>query len=561
MRIQFLLTILAVFFSAIIFAQQKRVTGTVTNQKTNKPLEGVSIQSQNKSAVTDANGKFSIDAVSGETITLSFVGMKPANVRITNNTSNISVPMEEQAGDLEAVVVTGYKSERKKDLTGAVSVVNMNDVKNIPAGNPMLSLQGRVPGVYIEADGSPNGGNRRVLIRGLNTLGNTNPLYIIDGVPTNRPEVFRNLNPNSIASVQVLKDASAASIYGSRASNGVIIVTTKEGKPRAGQEKVSIQFNSSLSYLTEKPWRENVLNAEERGRAFWQASVNDKTDPSIHKAIYTYDWNGDYTNPVLNKVNIQPFVGGDPNVPVGNTDWQEETWDRALISSQDLTVSAGTSKSSLLINMGYYKNTGMLKYTNFERLTTRLNAYTTFLDGKIKIGQNLQLARTSETLTANDLGGAPTTGLSVALAPTIPVFTKDGQYAGPVGAGYSDRNNPVHMQYINRWDKNNEFSVFGNVYAEISPVKNLLFRTSFGADYSNTLAKNIERAFQEGFLGRNVNSLSVQDGKNLSMTFTNTLSYQFERGKHRVNGLAGVESFQQDRSGFGAFQRRLCIGG
>lgn len=559
MRTQFLLTIVAVFLSAIIYAQQRRVTGTVTNQKTNKPLEGVSVQSQSKSAVTDANGQFSIEAAIGETITFSFVGMKPANVRITNNTNNISLTMEEQAGDLEAVVVTGYKTERKKDLTGAVSIVNMNDVKNIPAGNPMLSLQGRVPGVYIEADGSPNGGNRRVLIRGLNTLGNTNPLYIIDGVPTNRPEVFRNLNPNSIASVQVLKDASAASIYGSRASNGVIIVTTKEGKPRAGQENVSIQFNSSLSYLTEKPWRQPVLNAEERGRVLWQASVNDKTDPSIHKAIYTYDWNGDFNNPVLNKVNIQPFVGGDPNVPVGNTDWQEATWDPALISTQDLTVSAGTSRSSLLINMGYYKNTGMLKYTNFERLTSRLNAYTTFLDGKIKIGQNLQLARTSETLAANDLGGAPTPGLSVTLAPTIPVFTKDGQYAGPVGAGYSDRNNPVHMQYINRWDRNNEFSVFGNVYAEISPIKNLLFRSSFGADYSNTLVKNIEPAFQEGFLGRSVNSLSLQDGKNLSLTLTNTLSYQLERGKHRLNGLAGVESFQQDRTGFGAYREGFAL--
>jgi TonB-linked SusC/RagA family outer membrane protein len=301
------------------------------------------------------------------------------------------------------------------------------------------------------------------------------------------------------------------------------------------------------------------LNAEERGRVLWQASVNDKTDPIIHKAIYAYDWNGDYTNPILNKVIIQPFVGGDPNVPVGNTDWQEETWDPALICTQDLTVSAGTSRSSLLINMGYYKNTGMLKYTNFERLTSRLNAFTTFFNGKVKIGQNLQMARTSETLTANDLGGAPTPGLSVNLAPTIPVYTIKGDYAGPVGAGYSDRNNPVHMQYINRWDKNNEFSVFGNVYAEISPLKNLLFRTSFGADYSNTLAKNIEPAFQEGFLGRSVNSLSLQDGKNLSMTFTNTLSYQIERGKHRVNALAGVESFQQDRTGFGAFREGFAL--
>lgn len=556
---QLLILLLSSFISILVFAQQKTVSGTVMSLANKTPLGGVTVQSGNRSVVTDANGRFSIPAASGGTLTFSYVGMLPVKLSVNDDTKNVKIDMEPQANDLEQVVVTGYKSEKKKDLTGAVSIVNMSDIKNIPAGNPMLALQGRVPGVYIEADGSPNGGNRRVLIRGLNTLGNTNPLYIIDGVPTNRPEVFRNLNPNSIASIQVLKDASAASIYGSRASNGVIIVTTKQGRPKAGQENVSIQFNSSLSYLTEKPWREPVLNATERGRVLWQASVNDRTDPSIHKAIYTYDWNGDYDNPVLNQVNIQPFVGGDPNVPVGNTDWQAETWKPALISSQDLTISAGTSKSSLLINMGYYKNTGTLKYTNYERLTSRLNAYTTFMDGKVKIGQNLALARTTETLAATDLGGAPTPGLSINLAPTIPVFTKDGQYAGPVGAGYSDRNNPVHMQYINRWDNNNEFSAFGNVYAEISPVKNVLFRSSFGADYANARAKNIEPAFQEGFLGRSVNSLSLQDGRSLSMTFTNTLSYQYEHGKHRVNGLAGIESFQQDRSSFGAFRENFAL--
>jgi len=553
-----ILTIITVFIAAVSFAQQKIITGTVSS-KTKEPLQGVSVQGGNKTVTTDANGKFSIEASVGETIQLSFVGMNPLNFAVTNSTQDVNLIMEEGASTLEQIVVTGYKSERKKDLTGAVSVVNMNDVKNIPAGNPMLSLQGRVPGVYIEADGSPNGGNRRVLIRGLNTLGNTNPLYIIDGVPTTRPEVFRNLNPNSIASVQVLKDASAASIYGSRASNGVIIVTTKEGKPKAGQEKVSIQLNSSFSMLTEKPWREKVLNAEERGRVFWQASVNDKTDPAIHSAIYKFDWNGDYSNPVLNKVNIQPFVGGDSLEPVGNTDWQEASWDRAFISSNDLTISAGTGKSSMLINMGYYKNTGMLVYTNFERLNTRINSYTTLFDGKLKIGENLNMSRSTQTLAANDLGGAGVPYLTVTLAPTIPVFRTDGKYAGPVGAGYSDRNNPVHMQYINRWDKSNEFIAFGNVFAEITPVKNLLFRTSFGVDYSSALTKNIEPAFQEGFLGRSVNSLSLQQGNSTSLTFTNTLNYQFEKGKHRTNILAGVESFQQDFSDFGAFRENFAL--
>ncbi|HZG26544.1 MAG TPA: SusC/RagA family TonB-linked outer membrane protein, partial [Chitinophagaceae bacterium] len=425
------------------------------------------------------------------------------------------------------------------------------------AGNPMRTLQGRVPGLYVEATGQPNGGNSRVLIRGLNTLGDPNPLYIIDGVPTKDAQVFASINASSIASVQVLKDASAASIYGARASNGVIIVTTKEGRGRAGQEKVSIELNSNVSVQTEKPWREKVLNAEDRGRALWRASVNDRTNPN--SAIYTFDWNNDYTKPVLNKVNIVPFVGGDPLQPVGNTNWQDELYEPAIINQQDLTISAGTGKSSLLINLAYFKNTGMMKYTNFDRYSTRINAYTTLFDGKLKIGENIQLARSSETLAATDLGDAPTTDLAVTLAPTIPVFRTDGTYAGPIGAGYSDRNNPVHMQYINRWDKNNRVNIFGNVFAEITPVKHLVLRTSLGGDYSNTLFKNIQPAFVEGFLSRTVNSLSLQQGNDLTLTWTNTANYQLEPGQHRINLLAGSEAIRQDFQGFGALREGFTV--
>ena len=189
----------------------------------------------------------------------------------------------------------------------------------------MLALQGQVPGLYIQTDGSPtgaNGGEPTILIRGKTTLNNSDPLYIIDGIPTTRYEEFANLNPGSIASIQVLKDASAASIYGSRASNGVIIVTTKDGS--SSSDRVRIQFNTSLTRQTEKPWQENVATSEQRGKALWRAAVNDSTDPNnLVSKIYTYDWNGDYNNPVLNKVNIAPFVGGDSSEPVGNTNWQD----------------------------------------------------------------------------------------------------------------------------------------------------------------------------------------------------------------------------------------------
>lgn len=536
--------------SVSVWAQQ-RVTGHVLRSTTREPLSGVTVISKSGSVTTDTSGRFSIIASQGEELRVSYVGMQPATVKVTG-TQDLTVQLQEAEAQLEQVVVTGYSTQRKVDLTGAVAVVNLNEVKDIPAGNPMRALQGRVPGLYVEATGLPTGGNGRVLIRGLNTLGDPNPLYIIDGVPTKDPQVFASLSPGSIASVQVLKDASAASIYGARASNGVIIVTTKEGKGREGQERISVQFNSNVSIQTEKPWREKVLTSEERGRAFWQASVNDKTNPT--SAIYTFDWNGDFDNPVLNKVNIVPFVNGDPLQPAGNTNWQNETYEPAIINQQDLTLTAGTGRSSLMINLGYFKNTGILKYTNFDRYTTRINAYTTFLNGKVKIGENLQLARSSQTLQATDLGSAPTTDLAVTLAPTLPVFRTDGTYAGPLGAGYSDRNNPVHMQYLNRWDKNNRLNAIGNVYAEVTPVDHLVLRTSLGTDYSNTNSKNIEPAFQEGFLGRNVNSLALQQTNDLTLTWTNTANYQLQAGEHRINILAGTEAIRQDVQGFGAFR-------
>ena len=301
-----------VLLALFSWAQQKTVTGKVVSKSTHEPLQGVSVHSKDRTVVTDAAGAFSIPANPGDALTLSFVGMNPLVVKVTASTTELSLVMEEGSNDLNMVVVTGYKSEKKVDLTGAVSVVNLAAVKNVPAASPMLALQGQVPGLYIQTDSSPTGANGiapQILIRGVNTLGNTNPLYIIDGIPTTRYEDFANLSASAIASIQVLKDASAASIYGSRASNGVIIVTTKNG---GTGDKVRIQFNTSITTQTERPWQEKVLNSLDRGKALWRAAVNDSTDPNnLVNKIYTYDWNGDYNNPILNQVHIAPFVGGD----------------------------------------------------------------------------------------------------------------------------------------------------------------------------------------------------------------------------------------------------------
>ena len=535
------------------YAQRRQITGTVKDDQ-GQPLPGANVllKGTTTGTTTDADGTFSMDVASPQDILVfSFVGYLSQEI-IAGNQTTLNVALVGDLTTLSEVVVTGYSTERKADLTGAVAVVDLNPIKNNATGNPMQALQGRVAGLYIEKNGgSPTGENSRILIRGSNTLGNTDPLYIIDGVPTKRPEVFQSLSPGSIESIQILKDASASSIYGSRASNGVIIVTTKDGRSKSG-EKLTISLNSSLSLLSEKPQRLKMLNAEERGRALWQGAVNDKTNPN--SALYTFDWNGDFDNPILNSVTVNPFVGGDTRVPAGDTDWQDESYESAVVSSNDLTISGGTENSALLVNLGHVKNTGTLVFTDYERYSARINANASFFNNKLKFGANTEIATSNERLAANDLGGASVPSLAVTLAPTIPVFRTDGVYAGPVGAGYSDRNNPVNMQYINRWDNRARSFAFGNVFAEAEPIKDLFFRSSVGLDYSNILVKNIELAFQEGFLGRNVNSLTRTTTNQLSITWSNTVRYQRQFGKSTLNLLGGVEAIQNDQDEFGAFR-------
>jgi len=525
------------------YAQSRTIKGVVTDNAS-KPIEGatVVVVETQKATTTDAAGNFQIQAENGQTIRVSYVGSKPVSVIVAPDSKDIRIQFKDSNTALNELVVTGYTSERKKDLTGSVSVVDLTPVKNNSSGNTMQALQGRVAGLYIEKDGSANGSTGRILIRGANTLGNNNPLYIIDGIPTTRPEVFQNLSPSDIASVQVLKDASAESIYGSRASNGVIIVTTKTGGNT--QDKVVFQLNSTTSFESEKSLRFKMLSAVDRGRALWQASVNDGQDPAEgYGEIYTFDWNNNYANPVLNSVTPKPFVGGDPNTPVGNTDWQSVLYKTAIVTNNDLTASVGNKNSSIQINFGHITNNGLVKFTKYARTTGSINALSHAFDNRATFGVNIKITNSNETLTTNDLGGASTPFLAVTLAPTIPVYQKDGTtYAGELGAGYSDRNNPLHMQDLAKWNNANRVNTFGNVFLEIQPIKNLFIKSNFGADNANYLNKIITPTFSEGALSRTTNSLFYNQNHYLSTTWSNTIRYNYDlSSKNHFKFLAGTE--------------------
>ncbi|KJD36456.1 TonB-dependent receptor [Tamlana sedimentorum] len=544
----FLLTL----FALLSIVVQAQISGTVTDQADGMPLPGVSIlvSGTTQGTATDFDGNYTLENVSGNaTLVFSYIGYKTQEIQV-NNRSVIDISLVADAAQLEEIVVTGYSRERKVDVTGAITVVELGPTEGVSmsSGSAIQGLQGRVPGVFIEKSGDPTGASSNILIRGATTLGNNDPLFVIDGVPTVRQDVFSSINPSTIESVQVLKDASASSLYGARAGNGVIIVTTKNSAKAAGGEKFKVSINSNISVLSEKQQRYDMLNAQQRGEVLWQASVNDNSDPnSGYGEIYNFDWNGDFNNPVLNSVTVQPFVGGDTNVPAGDTDWQDETYQTGYVYNNEISVSGGTDNSFHLLNVGHLRNTGILKYTGYERISAKLNSNFNLFNNRLRVGVNTQMFTSDETLASPDVGSAPTPGLAISLAPTLPVYDADGNFAGPLGSGYSDRNNSVLMQYINRWDNTDRTTFFGNIWGEFDIIENLTFRTSLGLDYNDYHRKDIETKVSNGFITRSNNRLIHDTSKFTSLVFTNTLNYQLDiNDKHKIGVLLGTESIQDD---------------
>jgi TonB-dependent starch-binding outer membrane protein SusC len=532
------LTAVTCLFSCVVYAQERTLSGTVTDAITHAPLPGATVTVQGKSVLTDLNGKFTIPFTPGASITFSYVGYDPQTFKPTVSTNAFVVGLMTGQAGLDQVVVTGYQTQRKVDLTGSVAVVNLNDIKDIPNSNPMIALQGRVPGLYVTADGDPGAANTTIAVRGFNTLGFTAPLYVIDGVPTILPSVFQSLDPNSIQTIQVLKDASAETIYGSRASNGVIIVTTKQGT----KGKVKMQFNNNFT-LEQFATKEPVLSTQGYGRAVWQAAINDGTSPAAATTLFTYTQStGPNGQPVLNSITPTPYLGGDSTEPVANTDWQNQVYKTGFINNNDLLITAGSEHSTMLLDFNYLDNSSIMRYNPYRRYGARVNVATSLFDDKLKIGNNLQFFQQSETPVPSDLGGASVLYDAKFVLPLIPVYTTTGAYAGPEGSGFSDRDNPMLTLFNNRWSTNQEYNIFGNLFGELTPIKNLVIRSNFGYDYDNIADRLILPTYSSGFISRTVNSLTLTNDHELDLTWSNTATYHLEFGKSRLDILGGTEA-------------------
>ena len=312
---RFIVSFLLLLCVTFMYAQGSEISGNVVDG-TGEPIIGATVMEKGTSngTVTDLDGNFKINVEANKTLVFTYIGFQTQELPAQDG---MNVVMVDDAMSLNEVVVTGYTTQRKADLTGAISTVSVDEMAKQNENNPMKALQGRVPGMNITADGNPSGA-ATVRIRGIGTLNDNDPLYIIDGVPTKAG--MHELNGNDIESIQVLKDAASASIYGSRAANGVIIITTKKGKE--GKIKVNFDGSVATSFYANKI---ETMNASEWGRAFWQASVNDGLNPNNNNLGYNYDWSYDKQgNPVLNGMTMDMYLDENGTVRTGDTDWFKE---------------------------------------------------------------------------------------------------------------------------------------------------------------------------------------------------------------------------------------------
>jgi TonB-dependent starch-binding outer membrane protein SusC len=540
-------------FSSVLLAQ-RTISGKVMDLS-NQPVTGVSVivKGTTIGTNTDAQGNFTITVPNANSrLVFSSVGYELQDIS-TAGKSDLSVLLKTTLSSLIEVVVTGYTSQRKKDITGSVAVVNVKDLKAVPAGSPEQMLQGRASGLNIITSGQPGSGSN-IRIRGITSFGNTDPLVIVDGVQAG----LTNINANDIESIQVLKDAGAASIYGVRGANGVIIVTTKKG--RAGRAIVTYD----AYYGTQRPLKNgfNLLNPQEMADLTWLAYRNSGQLDTITLQP-THPQYGGGANPVLPDYILPSgaFEGDSAVNPdlynidfsrpayqivranKQGTDWFHEIFKPAPIQSHTITASGGSDKSTYLFSLGYFNQQGTLIETYLKRYSTRINTQFNIKD-HIRIGENAYVFYRDNPQIGNQGEGNEISN-SYRTQPIVPVYDIKGNFGGGAGARLGQGFNPVAMRLRTKDNKGNQWDVQGNVFAEVDFLKNFTARTNFGGTI------NIGYYYYFGFRtyenAENVgqNSYSENAYYNRNWTWTNSITYsKIFAQRHNVKVFAATEAIE-----------------
>lgn len=539
------------------------VTGTVSDETGPLPGASVLVKGTTNGTQTDFDGNYAINVTDNNAVLVfSYIGFKTVEVPVNGQTT-INLTLEEDAAALDEVVVTGYGAQSKRDVTGSVSTVDVDELTAVPATTFAQQLQGRAAGIGIVNDATP-GGEATVRIRGFGTIGNNDPLYIIDGVPSRSQA---NLNPGDIESLQVLKDASAASIYGSRAANGVIIITTKKGK--MGKPVISYE-----TYYGTQSAAEDVeaLNAAELGEYLYLADLYAGKTPGHGQ--YTFGPNGEVTIPdyVFPSGANEGDPGTDPSLYAlepGNiyaitrsadTNWWQESIRTAPILNHQVSASGATENARYAFILSYFDQKAITRDVSYNRTSIRANTEFKALDKRLTIGENLTVSFDNRKGGfVNDQEQNTVSG-AYKHHPLLPVYDIAGNFAGSRGANLGNNFNPVAVLIRDADDRTYRTRVFGNVFAALDITDNLELKSSFGIDATNNRGINLRRPQPEYVEGNFINGSTSSNAYEYQWQWNTVLTYSKTFNEvHNVNAFVGIEGIQAFGEFFNAGRNQFAF--
>lgn len=524
--------------------QQKLVTGRIADAAGN-PLPGVNVveKGTTNGAISDVEGRYTLTVASANSVLLfSFIGYTTQEITVGTQTT-VDVTLAEAVSALEEIVVVGYTTQVRKNLSGSVSTVSSAQMQTTTAPTAISRLQGQASGVTVTMANRP-GGDATIRIRGVGTINDPNPLYIIDGVPS---DPGNNLSPNDIESISILKDAASSAIYGSRGANGVVIITTKRG--RANQQP-TIELNVRTG-LTQAINKYDMLNTQEYAEAVWLSLKNRgatlahaqygtgatpripdyilpagamEGDPSVNPALYSYP---DYQIYKANKTG---------------TDWYNEIYRNGFVQEYDMSVRGGGQNSTYSFSGNYLDENGMLKYTDFKRFTFRMNSDAKFNDW-FKAGEALQAVYIDEHGDLGDNGEGTVISQAYRAQPICPVYDIMGNFAGSRAPEMGNFGNPVAQLYRARNNNGRWVRLLGNFFGEVTLAKGLVAKSLLGYNFGQWNYKGYTLPSFEHSEPNKVNGANVDTNNDLQWNWTNTLSWVSSfSDKHNISAVIGTEA-------------------
>ncbi|WP_417887738.1 SusC/RagA family TonB-linked outer membrane protein [Zunongwangia sp.] len=496
-----------------IWAQEKEVSGTVISADDTMPIPGVSImvKGTTKGTTTDFDGNYTISVSPDAVLVFSYLGFKTREITVGEQT-NIDVSLQTSTAELDEIVVVGYGTQRKKVSTAATSLVKSENLVETASIDATSALQGQTSGVNITSTSGQPGADMSVNIRGVGTAGNNKPLYVVDGVVVNNGIGY--LDPASIDRIDILKDASAAAIYGARAANGVVLITTKKGK----KGNINVALNSYVGF--QEVYKElDLLNTREYATIMNEARVNSGYAP------------------LFSQEEINGF---------DNHDWQDDLFnDGAIKQNYSVLINGGSDKATYSTGVSYYGQEGIVgsntDQSDFDRITFNTNSTYNVIDDILKIGENFSFANTKRNGVSD--GGIYSNSIRNFLnaPPTFPAYDENGEF-GSTNIS-SDIANPLGMLYYNNFNETKTNRAVGNLFAEAT-YDNFTFRTTFGIDYRSSNYRSFLPIYNLSSADNNTNSSVTQRHEtNMNWTFENTIQYKNTfAGVHNIDLLAGISA-------------------